>query len=339
MPTTTKKSKNKNNHKTKSAIPKPNTQIVKTSSVVGSYSTRRLKQPRYKSFKLQKRIKPLYPKLTGSFRLFWNSLKLLVRNWKFFLIILIIYSILNLILVRDLANGSSLSQLKSVLDPFSKTNTSQISNGFTLFLYLLGNSNNSNNANAGVFQTILLIIISLAIIWGLRQAYNGLQPRVKDAFYQGMGAIIMFIMILLVIGLQLLPFILGATLYNLVMSNGIAVYTVEKWLWGLLFFILAVMTIYMICSSIFALYIITLPDMTPMKALHSARELVMHRRWEVLRKLIFLPIMLIVIATIIMVPLLLLSTPVAVWVFFILTMAGLVVIHSYVYALYRELLL
>jgi phosphatidylglycerophosphate synthase len=79
--------------------------------------------------------------------------------------------------------------------------------------------------------------------------------------------------------------------------------------------------------------------MTPMKALRSARELVMHRRWEVLRKLIFLPIALIIIATLIMVPLLLITAPVAVWVFFIMTIVGLVVAHSYVYALYRELLL
>ncbi|MGD0284206.1 MAG: hypothetical protein ABSB12_01225 [Candidatus Saccharimonadales bacterium] len=338
MPTT-KKLKTKTNQKSKTPLAKPSRQLPKKSSVTGSYGVRRLKQPRYKSFKLQKRIKPLYPKLPGSFSLFWRSLKLLFRNWKFFLIIIVIYGVLNLLLVRDLANGTSLSQLKSVLDPFAKTNTSQLSNGFTLFLYLLGNSNNSNNANAGVFQTILLIIISLAIIWGLRQAYNGIHARVRDAFYQGMNSLIMFILILLVIGLQLIPFILGATLYNLVMSNGIAVYTIEKWLWALLFFILAVITIYMICSSIFALYIITLPDMTPMKALRSARELVMHRRWEVLRKVIFLPIALIVIATIIMVPLLLLSTPIAVWIFFVMTMAGLVVIHSYVYALYRELLL
>jgi hypothetical protein len=40
-----------------------------------------------------------------------------------------------------------------------------------------------------------------------------------------------------------------------------------------------------------------------------------------------------------MIPLLLIATPVAVWIFFIMTVAGLVVIHSYVYALYRELLL
>jgi hypothetical protein len=323
----------------KKSVPKKSAKLSSNLLNIRTYGARRLKQPHYKSFRLQKRIKPPYPRLPGSFRIFWRSLKVLSKFWKFFLLIMIIYGILDLILVRNLANGSSLSQLKSVLDPFSKTNTSQVSNGLTLFLYLLGNSNNSNSSNAGVYQTILLIIVSLAIIWGLRQAYNGIHARLRDAFYKGMYPLIMFFLILIVIGLQFLPLILGATLYNLVINNGIAVYTVEKWLWGLLFFIMALATIYMICSSIFALYIVTLPDMTPMKALRSARELVVHRRWEVLRKIIFLPIALIIIATIIMIPLLLAATPVAVWVFFVMTIAALVVIHSYVYALYRELLL
>jgi len=336
---TAKSSKSKTSKKAKPSVPKKPVQLSKKLNVIGSNVSRRLKHPRYKSFRLQKRIKPLYPSLPSAFRLLWRSLKILFQYWKFFLLIFLIYGVLEIILVRNIASGSSLSQLKSVLDPFAKTNTSQISNGLTLFLYLLGNSNNTSNANAGVYQTMLLIIISLAIIWGLRQAYNGIHARVRDAFYRGMYPLTMFILIIIVIGLQFLPFIFGATLYNLVISNGIAVFTVEKWLWAMLFFILALTTIYMICSSVFALYIVTLPDMTPMKALRSARELVMHRRWEVLRKLIFLPIALIIIATIIMIPLLLIATPVAVWIFFIMTVAGLVVIHSYVYALYRELLL
>ena len=57
----------------------------------------------------------------------------------------------------------------------------------------------------------------------------------------------------------------------------------------------------------FALYIVTLPDMTPMKALRSARELVRYRRWTVLRKVLFLPLMLLVVAAIIMVPIIILA--------------------------------
>ena len=143
---------------------------------------------------------------------------------------------------------------------------------------------------------------------------------------------------LLVIGLQLIPFLIGGFLYSAVISNGIAVDALENILSALVFLLLALASLYMVCSSVFALYVVTLPDMTPMKALRSARELVRYRRWTVLRKLLFLPITLLVIAAVIMLPIILVVTPIAEWTYFVLTMMALAVIHSYMYALYRELL-
>ena len=78
--------------------------------------------------------------------------------------------------------------------------------------------------------------------------------------------------------------------------------------------------------------------MTPFKALRSARQLVRGRRLAVLRKLLFLPLALFVIAIIIMVPVILVVAPVAQWLFFFLTMCALVVVHTYMYTVYRELL-
>jgi hypothetical protein len=94
----------------------------------------------------------------------------------------------------------------------------------------------------------------------------------------------------------------------------------------------------MVSSSVFALYIVTLPDVTPMQALRSARELVRHRRWSIARKVLFLPVSLLVIAAAIMIPVILLLTPASEWAFFVLSMFSLAVIHSYMYGLYRELL-
>ncbi len=54
----------------------------------------------------------------------------------------------------------------------------------------------------------------------------------------------------------------------------------------MIFFLLAMLTLIYVKSSLFALYIVTLPDMTPMKALRSARELARYRRWTVLRKIL-----------------------------------------------------
>jgi len=51
-----------------------------------------------------------------------------------------------------------------------------------------------------------------------------------------------------------------------------------------------------------------------------------------------LPFALITIAAVIMVPIIMLLTPVAVVFFFVLTIVGLAIVHSYMYGLYRELI-
>jgi len=123
-----------------------------------------------------------------------------------------------------------------------------------------------------------------------------------------------------------------------VISNSIAVSGIEQFAWGLFFFMLALLSLYMLSSSLFALYIVTLPDMTPMKALRSARELVRNRRWIVLRKIIFLPLALLVLGGLVVIPVILIWAPAAQWIFFIGTMVALAITHSYMYSLYRELL-
>ena len=94
----------------------------------------------------------------------------------------------------------------------------------------------------------------------------------------------------------------------------------------------------MITASVFALYIVTLPDMSPFRALRSAKELVRGRRLMIWRKLILLPFVLFLGTTVVVLPFLLFLTPLTVWIFFILSTAWFAVIHSYLYTLYRELL-
>jgi hypothetical protein len=144
--------------------------------------------------------------------------------------------------------------------------------------------------------------------------------------------------VLFVIGIQLLPLLAGNWLYATVIGGGIAVTGLEKLIWILLVILLILLSLYMVSSSVFALYISTLPDMTPLSALRSAREIVRYRRWVVMRKVLFLPVCLLIIGALIMVPLIIFVTPLAEWVYFGLSMLSLAVIHSYMYSLYRELL-
>lgn len=303
-----------------------------------SKTSRRLRIGNYKSFRLQLRIKHPKSKIKGAPKLFKASLQLLINNWKLFGGIVLIYIVLDIILVKGLSSGTNIPSLKQNLQGLFGGSKGQIATGFTLFGLLLGSAGQATSDLASAYQSMLLVIVSLAIIWSLRQVLAKEKIGVKDAFYKGLYPLVPFLLVILVIGLQFIPLLLANFLYSIVIGQGLAVTITEKVLWVILLFLLALLSIYMVCSSVFALYIVTLPDMRPMQALRSAREVVRYRRWTIIRRVLFLPFIMLVIAAVITIPIILFLTPVAEWVFFLLTMLALPVAHAYMYSLYRELL-
>jgi hypothetical protein len=277
-------------------------------------------------------------KLSSAWRLSKLSAETLWTNRRLFLGITVVYGLLNLILVQGLASSIDVANLKHALDNVFSGHASSITSSVTIFADLVGSAGNGSSQTAGAYQLFLALMSSLAVIWALRQIFTGHRLRVRDAYYKGMYPLVPFILVLIVIGLQLLPLIIGSALYSLVISNGIAIHLIEKTIFALIFALLAAASLYMISSSLFALYIVTLPDMAPLKALRSARQLVSKRRLKILLKILFLPVGLLIVAAIIMLPILVWLTPLAQWIFFLLTMLALVAAHAYMYTLYRELL-
>lgn len=302
--------------------------------------SRKVKQPTYKSFRMSKRIKLSNETVTGSFRLFARSLRLLKSQWRLFGGIIFIYLLLTVVLVKGFGVTSNIGELKDTLTELLGGQSARLATSIALFTVLLGNASSAPSEVAGAYQSMLLIIISLVFIWALRQtlADKKVKVTVRDGFYKGMYPLIPFLLVLLVIGLQLIPLAVGNFLFTAVIGGGLAVTALEKGLWLILIFLLALLSLYMVTSSIFALYIVTLPDVRPMAALRSARDLARHRRWTIMRKIIFLPLALLTLSAVIIIPILMFSPGMAEWVFFILSMSALAVTHSFLYILYRELL-
>ena len=310
---------------------------VKVRPKLQAQKPRRLMGRYYQSLHLSPHIKHT-AKLPSAWKLAERAVRHIWQHKRLFIAITVVYGLLNLLLVRGLSNTNDISTLKTQLNQYFTGDFASLASGLTVFVTLLGSSGNGSSNTAGAYQFFLLLLASLAIIWALRQTAAGISIRMRDAYYRGMYPVVPFILVLVVIGLQLLPMLIGLSLYTLVVSNGIAVLGIEKLTWGLLALALTILSLYLICSSIFALYIVTLPDMTPLKALRSARDLVRYRRWVLLRKLLFLPLILIVVAAIIMLPIIFWLTPLAQWVFFVLTMFAVLAVNAYMYTLYRELL-
>lgn len=316
----------------KSTYKKPSASVVAATT-----KPRRLKKPQYKSFKLHKHIKSEGGAVPGAFTLLRGAIRLLIQHWWVFLAISLIYGVLNFILVQGFA-VQNLGDSKATLQEVAHGPFGWFINGASLFAVLLSSAGGGGNAGADVYQVVMQVLVSLAIIWTLRQIYAGNKVGVRDGFYQGMYPLVPFLLILIVILLQSLPAIGGVYLYEIVNNNGIAASAPEQILWALVAFLSVLLSLYLVCSSIMALYVVSLPNITPLAALRSAKQLVQFKRWAVLRKMLFLPVVILLVGAFILIPVILIWTPAAPWVFLVLSMFVLPVMHSYLYALYRALL-
>lgn len=311
---------------------------AKPSAATRSKGARKLRRPKYTPIHVGKKLKVPVVRLPNVWQLTRKSAMLLWRHKALFAGITAVYGLLTLVLVQGIAGGTDVQSVKDALNSAIQGQFASIGVGLGTFVTLLSSSGNTSSNTAGAYQLILVLVSSLAVIWALRQVLAHANIRIRDAYYRGMYPFVPFVLVLCVIGLQLLPMVIGTSLYSLVVTNGIAVHAGEQLLWGVVAVVLTAVSLYWLCSSLFALYIVTLPDMTPMKALRSARELVRYRRLQVLRKLLWLPLSLFVAAAVVMLPIIIWLTPLAQWVFFILSMFALVAVHTYMYTLYRELL-
>lgn len=271
------------------------------------------------------------PRLANVLVLTKQSTTLLWLHKKVFAGILLVYSALNLLLVSGVSTGIDAAAIRNQYGD-------KLVGSLAAFTQLIGNSSSSNSQAAGAYQLLLFVLLSLAVIWTLRQLYAGETVRIRDAYYRAMYPLVPFILVILLIGVQLLPLIIGTTVYQIVVANGIAATGIEVALWGLGALGLALLSLYLLVPSLLALFVVTLPNMTPVPALRLASKLVRRRRWMVLRKMLFLPLLLLLGVTVVMLPIIAVLPAAAQYILVLLGGICAVVSYSYAYSMYRGLM-
>ena len=250
---------------------------------------------------------------------------------KLFVGIMLFYALFSLILVQSSNNVDVQSLKTSLADTFNGSG-GQIASSLSIIGYLI------SSPAAGAYQLILLFIVSLACVWALRQVTAGRKARIRDAYYRGMYPLVPLVLVVLIISVQLIPLAIGTTLYNTVSTYGVAASLVELILWGLVALFMVGWSIYLILPSIIGLFVVTLPDMTPRQAVRSARQMVKFRRWNLIRKFLLLTVVLMIVLGLVMVPAIMFAAPLASWIFFVLSLFLILIIVTYGYTLYLELL-
>lgn len=274
--------------------------------------------------------------LPGSFRLTVHCFQIVRDHWRVLGGIAVVYLLLNIVFAGSISNVSTaFSDIKQDLNDTGGTNFWRAASGFAS---LVGSSGASGSATGSALQSVLFVIESLVIIWALRHLLSGQAISVKQAYYKAMTPLIPFLLVVAVIIIQLLPMSVGATVLAAISTSVFSDSSVATAITTISFIVLAAWSIYMVSASIFALYIVTLPESQPRQALRAAKDLVRFRRLLIIRKVLFLPLIIFLLMAVIIVPLILYASAIVPAIFFVLSMLSILFAHTYLYSLYRGLL-
>lgn len=238
------------------------------------------------------------------------SFKVIFKNWKLFLP-LIILSVLLSALFIGIMDESSYVRFQDILDQtseeFAEGNIGNVAKAGLLLISTIttGGLSGESGEVATVFGVIIFLIIWLVTIFLLRHRLAGHKVKLRDGLYNAMTPLISTFVVFAVAIVQCIPiFILIITL-----SAAIQTEFLTTPFYALLFFIFAVLMIlisgYLLSSSLIALIAVSAPGLYPVKALHTASDLMMGRRIRFIIRLIALLIVLLIVWVIVMVPLIL----------------------------------
>ncbi len=306
-----------------------------------SQATSKVAMPRRRKLtrRNRKKLTKGNTQVAGSFRLLAKAFRHLWRYKRTFGAILLIYTLLYFVFVKGFAANFQLTETRDLIKDAIGDELGTIGTASTLFGVLVGSTGSVDTEAAGVYQLLLLFVVSLTIIWALRYTYERkVNAGLKQSLYQGMTPAVPYLLICLTVLFQTLPALIAMALYTIVQEQGLAVSIFENIAWVIFVVGGISVSIYWASSSVLASYIVTLPGMTPMRALRSARELVRFRRFLIVRKVAFLPVMLLVLAAVVLFPLVLYVPIAAEILFLVYTLAVIIIGHTYLYELYRELL-
>ncbi|HUC95350.1 MAG TPA: hypothetical protein VMR76_00130 [Candidatus Saccharimonadia bacterium] len=264
---------------------------------------------------------------------------LLIKFQKKFLVLsFLLYLVLSISLVANIGALDSVIHLKKIHGGSLGGFGTNLSSSFSTLGSISTSSNNSGSSLGSLFQILFLITFSLIFIRAIRKAYAQKTINFLDGIYSATANLIQMILVVLLLLLELLPIVFSIAIYAVILNNGIASNDFERVIWAILCLGIALLGVYLLISTIFALYIVTLPDMRPIKAIKSSWEVVRKRRILIFLKILGLVLSLVIAIGLITFLLVLIIPITASWVLFILGLFAVIIFHSYMYSLYRELI-
>lgn len=302
----------------------------------------------HKSFvRTRRRDKLKKPKIEGYiafpwyvFRMLWN------RKWVYIRCILILY-ILSAIFIGAL-QVDNISSVNTVID--SASSGSNVLGPVVRAAVTVGSSiggalNNNLSDVQYIYSSALVIIGLLTVVWLLRHQLAGKKVQARDGLYNA-AAPLTAEYVLVVVGIaQLIPAALATLIYVSATTSGILDGGIETAMFSLALFFVIVLTLYFMTTTLFAMFIATIPGTYPMKAYKAARHIVAGQRLRLLLRLLWMMVIVVVMAFIVLMPVVIIVNsfgggnswiiPIA---YQLTVITGIVYATAYGYLLYRRMI-
>jgi len=261
--------------------------------------------------------------------LLWQSLKTISANWQLLGGIIVSYGILNFFIASSFVD---IHQRFKSLD--HQLNSHHFHSALNAFGSLFGSFGANRSAVGVAAEGILFVLVSLMIVWSLRQIFAKKKVSILDSFYSSTSQLVPYLVVLFVLILETLPLALATAIMYAITSPNIEV-------WGLIIFGvicagLALATFYLLIAGVLATYIVLLPGMRPLTALRSANDLVKFRRWQILQRILFVTLFIALAMGVIMIPLIVYAHVMVAPTFYALAVLAVLFAHTYLYSLYRS---
>lgn len=281
--------------------------------------------------------------------------KLIFKNWKLFIPMILWIAFLNVVLV-GLMNEDTYQSFKDAIDNQSlELAGSSIGNVAKASLLLIstittGGLTNGMTEVQQVFAVLLFAITWLTTIYLIRHLLAGHKLKLRDGFYNALTPLISTLLVITVIFLELIPVFIVIITY----TAAVATDFLTTPFYALIYFIFAALMIllstYLLSSSLIGLVAVTAPGVYPLIALRTSSNLVYGRRMKLIIRLIFLIFVLAVCWIIVMLPMILLDMwlkscfdwlsgfPFVSIMLLIMTIFSVVYLATYLYTYYRRML-
>ncbi len=271
----------------------------------------------------------------SSFSLLGSSFSFFYQHKRQLLGVVAVFFVLYLLMVRSGStfNLESTDQLIS-----DELGTNEFVNKAVLTGILLGSGGSSESGIGGLSAFLLMVIGSLAFIWAIRHLVAGKKFRTRDSYYKGMYPLIPFVLVVFLISIQLIPFVIGGFLYATAEINGLIGSLLERAMFVSAWVALGLLSVYWLSNSLMGVYAVTLPDIYPLQALRSTKQVVKGRRWSIFLKIFVLLIFLTVISSLVLLLVVIALPALAVYTYDVLLVLALMFTHIYMFKLYKSLL-